>query len=105
DKKIKGLGPAVANILYFLHPTIIPPFNTAIVRGYNFLFDEKIKLGKWKDFLLMREGIIELNNNMERKISIDLGAITGMLYDIGVSKIVIDANAQLVLENARKNRE
>jgi type II restriction enzyme len=23
--KIKGLGPAVANILYFLHPTLFPP--------------------------------------------------------------------------------
>ena len=35
--KIKGLGLAAANLLYFLHPTIIPPFNTAIVRGYNLL--------------------------------------------------------------------
>ncbi|OLS20387.1 MAG: hypothetical protein HeimC2_37390 [Candidatus Heimdallarchaeota archaeon LC_2] len=105
ERKIKGLGPAVANILYFLHPTIIPPFNTAIVRGYNLLFDEKIKLGKWKDYLLMRQGIIELNNNMERKISIDLGAITGLFYDIGVGKIIIDANIQLVLENARNKRE
>lgn len=26
--KIKGLGPAVANILYFLHSTLVPPFNT-----------------------------------------------------------------------------
>ncbi|GEM46700.1 hypothetical protein [Deinococcus cellulosilyticus] len=25
---IKGLGPAAANILYFLHPTWIPAFNT-----------------------------------------------------------------------------
>ncbi len=54
SRNIKGLGPAVANILYFLHPTIIPPFNTAIVKGYNLLFDEKIKLGKWKEYLLMR---------------------------------------------------
>jgi hypothetical protein len=29
--QIKGLGPAAANIIYFLHPTIIPPFNTADV--------------------------------------------------------------------------
>jgi type II restriction enzyme len=29
-KQIKGLGPAVANLLYFLHPTIVPPFNTTI---------------------------------------------------------------------------
>lgn len=33
--QIKGLGPAVANIVYFLHPTIVPPFNTAMVNGYN----------------------------------------------------------------------
>ncbi|MGH2606792.1 MAG: hypothetical protein ACRDG5_09395, partial [Anaerolineales bacterium] len=26
--QIKGLGPSVASIIYFLHPTIIPPFNT-----------------------------------------------------------------------------
>lgn len=41
EKKIKGLGPAVANILYFLHPTIFSPFNTAIVNGFNALFNEK----------------------------------------------------------------
>ena len=32
---IKGLGPAAANLLYFLHPTILPPFNTAIVKGQD----------------------------------------------------------------------
>ncbi len=105
SRNIKGLGPAVANILYFLHPTIIPPFNTAIVKGYNLLFNEKIKLGKWKEYLLMRQGIISLNNRTKRKISTDLGAITGMLYDIGVAKIVIDSNVQLRLEKDRKARE
>jgi type II restriction enzyme len=44
QKNIKGLGPAVANILYFLHPTLIPPFNTAIVNGFNLLFGERGKL-------------------------------------------------------------
>lgn len=51
---IKGLGLAVANILYFLHPTIIPPFNTAIVNGFNYLFNEKKKLGSWDNYLKMR---------------------------------------------------
>lgn len=32
---IKGLGPAVANLLYFIHPTLVSPFNTAIVNGFN----------------------------------------------------------------------
>jgi hypothetical protein len=37
SRQIRGLGPAAANLLYFLHPTLMPPFNTAIVRGYNAL--------------------------------------------------------------------
>ena len=28
SRKIKGLGPAVANLIYFVHPTIAPPVNT-----------------------------------------------------------------------------
>src|SRR3546814_3666939 len=40
-QKIKGLGPAVANLLYFLHPTLVPPFNTAIVKGYNAVRSEE----------------------------------------------------------------
>ena len=48
QKRIKGLGPAVANILYFLHPTLFPPFNTAIVRGFNQLFADKKPLGSWR---------------------------------------------------------
>jgi type II restriction enzyme len=35
----------VANLLYFLHPTLVPPFNTAIVNGYNKLTGGKVKLG------------------------------------------------------------
>lgn len=49
--KIKGLGPAVASILYFLHPTIIPPFNTAIINGFNCLFKDRKKLGSWMEYL------------------------------------------------------
>lgn len=41
SKKVKGLGPAAANLLYFLHPTLVPPFNTAIVKGYNALMSAK----------------------------------------------------------------
>ena len=46
--EIKGLGPAVANIVYFLHPTIVPPFNTAMVKGFNALFADSKKLGSWE---------------------------------------------------------
>lgn len=42
EAAIKGLGPSVANIVYFLHPTLVPPFNTAIVNGFNTLFGAKM---------------------------------------------------------------
>lgn len=81
--KIKGLGPAVANILYFLHPTLIPPFNTAIVNGYNALTASKVKLGSWEQFLAMRSGILDLNDEFRDLLSNDLGAVGGLLFDIG----------------------
>ena len=80
---IKGLGPASANLLYFLHPTIAPPFNTAIVKGYNSLTGSKVKLGKWDEYLAMRNGILRLNETYSHWFSNDLGAIAGFLYDVG----------------------
>lgn len=81
--KIKGLGPAAANLLYFVHPTIVPPFNTAIVAGYNALTGGRVRLGKWPDYLAMRDGILRLNNDFRTHLSNDLGAIAGFLFDIG----------------------
>ena len=80
---IKGLGPAAANLLYFLHPTVIPPFNTAIVKGYNALTGAKVKLGRWNEYLAMRRGILELNAKYRDLLSNDLGAIAGALFDVG----------------------
>ncbi len=88
-RNIKGLGPAVANILYFLHPEIIPPFNTAIVNGFNYLFKDKVKLGSWSEYLRMREVILEKNNCYRTTFSKDLGAFSGFLFDIGVKKIMV----------------
>lgn len=82
-KHIKGLGPAVANLLYFLHPTIVPPFNTAIVNGYNTLTGAKVKLGRWDEYLTMRRGILALNAAHRGLLSNDLGAIGGLLFDVG----------------------
>lgn len=81
--KVKGLGPAVANLLYFLHPTLIPPFNTAIVNGYNAVTSSKVKLGSWEQFLAMRSGVLDLNDEYRDLLSNDLGAIGGLLFDIG----------------------
>lgn len=105
QQNIKGLGPAVANILYFIHPTIIPPFNTAMLNGFNMLFKENKKLGSWNSYLEMRETIFRVNNQFLSLLSKDLGAISGLLFDIGVGRIVVDENAQLVMEKERKKIE
>ncbi|MCX7922277.1 MAG: hypothetical protein N3B21_09745 [Clostridia bacterium] len=94
---IKGLGPAVANILYFLHPTLMPPFNTAMVYGFNALFNDKKKLGSWKQYLEMREIIISTNEKLNPNLSKDLGAISGLLFDIGIGKIALDGNWEAAL--------
>jgi type II restriction enzyme len=80
---IKGLGPAVANLLYFVHPTLVPPFNTAIVAGYNALTGGNVKLGRWDHYLTMREGVLRLNQEHRTQLSNDLGAVAGLLFDVG----------------------
>lgn len=83
---IKGLGPAAANLLYFLHPTLVSPFNTAIVRGYNAITGARVKLGKWQEYLAMREGILRLNAEHRDLLSNDLGAFAGLLFDVGTER-------------------
>lgn len=83
ERRIKGLGPAAANLLYFLHPTLVPPFNTAIVNGYNALMGAKVKLGKWDEYLALRQGMMRLNAQHRDLLSNDFGAIAGLLFDIG----------------------
>ncbi len=85
--KIKGLGPAVANILYFIHPTIVLPFNTAIMNGFNFLFKDKKKLGSWSEYLKIREVALALNSNHKNSLSNDLGDIAGLLFEIGSQRL------------------
>jgi type II restriction enzyme len=83
---IKGLGPAVANLLYFIHPTLVSPFNTAIVRGFNALMGTNVKLGRWDHYLSMREGLMRLNQLHRQRLSNDLGAIAGLMFDIGAGR-------------------
>lgn len=86
ERKVKGLGPAAANLLYFLHPTLMPPFNTAIVKGYNELTGSKVKLGSWDQYLSMRKGVMSINETFRDLLSNDLGAIAGVLFDIGTGR-------------------
>lgn len=80
---IKGLGPAVANLLYFIHPTLVLPFNTAIVKGYNALTGSAVKLGRWDHYLALREGALRINAQHRALLSNDLGAIAGLMFDVG----------------------
>lgn len=102
--KIKGLGPAVASILYFLHPTWFPPFNTAILNGFNCLFKDKKKLGSWTEYLKIRETLIETNSQHKSELSIDLGAITGLCFEIGALKMLI-GNDEYLSEEERTRFE
>ena len=100
-RKIKGLGPAAANLLYFLHPTVASPFNTAIVNGYNALTGARVKLGRWDDYLAMRTGIVEMNTQYRDLLSNDLGAIAGLLFDIGSGRYAAPPLAEADNEAAR----
>ena len=86
ERKIKGLGPAAANLLYFLHPTIVPPFTTAIVNGYNAVTGARVKLGSWDEYLAMRKGVLALNARYRELLSNDLGAVAGLLFDVGTER-------------------
>lgn len=97
-RQIKGLGPACANLLYFLHPTLIPPNNTAIVKGFNAFFGANVKLGRWNEYLAMRQRVLEFNTLHRKWLSNDLGAVAGFLFDIGSGRYTIGAANALALD-------
>ena len=110
--RIKGLGPAAANLLYFLHPTVVPPFNTAIVKGYNAVTGANVKLGSWSEYLAMRAGILRINEEHRDLLSNDLGAIGGLLFDVGSGRYTapprgddVDARAAWEAELAKVRAE
>lgn len=93
--QIKGLGPAAANLLYFLHPTLFPPFNTAIVNGFNQLMNRKLKLGSWTAYLEMRDELLELNHTFNDSLPKDLGAVAGLMFEIGQGRMHIGIHAEV----------
>lgn len=103
--QIKGLGPAVANIVYFLHPTIVPPSNTAMVNGFNALFGDNKKLGSWESYLAMREVIARTNAEVRDQLSKDLGAFAGLLFEIGSGQLLVSGNMQTVLQVEKAKAE
>ena len=103
--QIKGLGPAAANIIYFLHPTIVPPFNTAMVKGFNALFGDKKRLGSWESYLDMREVIVRTNTEVRDHLSKDLGAFAGLLFEIGSGGLLVSGNIEAVLATEKAKAE
>ena len=73
----------MANLLYFIHPTLVVPFNTAIVKGFNSLTGSAVKLGRWEHYLALREGALRINEQHRGLLSNDLGAIAGLMFDVG----------------------
>ncbi|MCM2334932.1 MAG: type II restriction endonuclease, partial [Anaeromyxobacteraceae bacterium] len=69
------------------------PFNTAIVKGYNALTGAKVKLGRWDQYLAMREGALRLNAAHRSRLSSDLGALAGLLFDLGSGRYRVEALA------------
>ncbi len=55
----------------------------AIVNGFNAVTGGRVKLGRWEHYLSMREGLLRLNAQYRLKLSNDLGAIAGLMFDIG----------------------
>ena len=103
--QIKGLGPAASNIIYFLHPTLVPPFNTAMVNGFNALFHDKKKLGSWQSYLEMREIIVHTNSEVRDQLSKDLGAFAGLLFEIGAGRLLVDGNIEAVFQAEKAKAE
>ena len=86
-RKMKGLGPAAANLLDFPHPTLFPPFNAETVRGSNALFRDRKPLGSRPAYLEMREVIKAANAGLRPPLSTDLGAFAGLPFDVGVGEV------------------
>jgi hypothetical protein len=53
------------------------------VNGYNALTGAKVKLGRWDEYLAMRDGVLRLTAEHQALLSNDLGAVAEFLFDLG----------------------
>lgn len=102
---IKGLGPASGNLLYFLHPTHFPPFNTAILKGYNLLTGQNLKLGDWTAYLQMRDGMQHLVQSSQSRLSRDLGDVAGLCFEVGSARLIPSQLPEAAREELRTRWE
>jgi type II restriction enzyme len=97
--------PRAKELRRFLHPTIVPPFNTVMLNGFNALFSDKKKLGSWQSFLDMREVMVRTNNQLRDSLSKDLGAFAGLLFEIGSGRLLINGNLDAVMQEEKAKAE
>ena len=76
-----------------------------MLKGFNLLLGDRKKLGSWTSYLEMRAAVLAINEQFRSILSNDLGAISGLLFEIGGGKLVIEANAELVLETEKQKIE
>lgn len=69
--------------------------NTRPYCHHNYIVEDKKKLGSWSDYLKLREVIIHTNIEHSVELSSDLGAIAGLLFEIGSQKLVLGAENYL----------
>lgn len=105
ETPIKGLGPATGNLLYFLHPTVFPPFNTAIVKGYNLLAGDNLKLGDWQAYLRMRAGMLQMTQQSAGLLSKDLGDVAGLCFEVGSARMMASELPEAALAELRERWE
>jgi len=102
--QIKGLGPAVASIIYFLHPTLVPPFNTAMVNGFNALFTAKKKLGSWESYLEMRETIVRTNDEVRDHLQKTSARLPDCCLKSAAGGLSLRATPRTCCSRSRKKR-
>ena len=60
------------------------------------------KLGSWSEYLKIRQTLLDLNKQHKSELSLDLGAISGLLFEIGTQKLVLGADVYLSETERRK---
>ena len=76
------------------------------MNGYNAIAGAKAKLGRWTEYLAMREGVLKLNETYRSLLSNDLGAVAAFLFDVGSGRYPLPERegsaSMLVWENDLK---
>lgn len=68
-----------------------------MVNGFNALLGDKKPLGSWQGYLEMRAIFVQTNAEAHDLLTKDLGALAGLLFEIGSGRLLVRGNADTVL--------